>query len=93
MSDPDNGVSVSPAEADQALSDGDQLIHRIINQMQEIDQQTHALSGSFSGNVHDTHQSAHSNFQQSMDDVTRTGKQLINAAQDAVSRIHGADQH
>jgi uncharacterized protein YukE len=89
--DPSSGVSVSVQEADQALSDGEQLIHQIINQMQEIEQQTHALSSGFSGNVHDNHQSAHSNFQQGMEDVTRSGKQLISAAQDAVARIHGAD--
>lgn len=91
--DQSNGVSVSVQQADQALSDGQELIHRIISQMQDIDQQTHALSSSFSGNVHDHHQSAHASFQQNMEDVTRTGNQLISAAQDAVARIHGADQH
>jgi uncharacterized protein YukE len=91
--DPSSGVSVSPQEADQALQDGTELVHRIISQLQDIDQQTHGLSSSFSGNVHDNHQSAHSNFQQNMEDVTRSGNQLLQAATDAVARIHGADQH
>jgi uncharacterized protein YukE len=86
-----DGVFADPAQAQSAFDDGSTLVHQICQKLSDLEDQQHALKAVYAGNHSDTYQSAASDFQTNMSDVTRAGQAVIEAAHSALQQIVGAD--